>query len=400
MKIDVDVLKRKVEENTDNMVKFLRDLVALPSSSSEEKEVALRIKKEMEDCGFDEVFIDDYGSVIGRMGSGKPRILYDGHIDTVDVGDPSKWDFDPFKGKLENGFVWGRGASDNKAAPVVQIYGMKILREMIGDQIPGTVFVVGTVQEESCDGLALEQVIQNDRGGDIDCVGLGECTNCGIYRGHRGRIELALTTSGVSSHASAPERGENAIYKMSAIVKEIEQLNERLKKDEFLGKGTVAVTKIKSVSDSLNCVPYSCQVHIDRRLTEGETREIAIKEITDLPSFKDAKVEVLEFSDPSYTGKTLTTEKYYPSWTLPEDHAVVQSAANAYRNIFEENPVIDKWTFSTNGVSSMGKLGIPTIGFGPSEERFAHTTEDKCSVEHLKKACMFYAGLSLFMEKG
>ena len=399
MNIDVSILKEKVEENTPAMVQFLRDLIALPSSSGCEGDVARRIREEMEKIGFSSVTIDDYGSVIGRMGESEPRILYDGHIDTVDVANPAAWAFDPFKGKLEAGSVWGRGASDNKAAPVVQIYGLKILKELVKDRFPCTVFVVGSVQEEACDGLALGYVIKKLDPASLACVVLGECTGCGIYRGHRGRMEILVSASGKAAHASAPERGENAIYKMADIIRDIEVLNPKLKQDSFLGRGTVAVTKIECDTDSINCVPYACRIYIDRRLTKGEDKNLALSQIQNLPSIKDARVEILEFKDPSYTGMVLHKEKYYPTWVLAEDHPVVEKAAETYRTIFSREPRIDKWTFSTNGVASMGELGVPTIGFGPSEERFAHTNQDQCAIEDLKTACAFYAAFPFFMKK-
>jgi len=399
MNIDLPLLKEKVEQNTPAMVQFLRDLIALPSSSGREGDVARRIGEEMKKIGFQSVTIDDYGSVIGRMGDGEPRILYDGHIDTVDVANPAAWAFDPFKGKLERGSVWGRGASDNKAAPVVQIYGLKILKELTQDRLPCTVFVVGSVQEEACDGLALGYMIRKLGPASLACVVLGECTGCSIYRGHRGRMEILVSTSGKAAHASAPERGVNAIYKMADIVKDIQDLNPRLADDPFLGRGTIAVTKIECDTDSINCVPYACRIYLDRRLTQGEDKNLAVSQIQNLPSIKDARVEILEFKDPSYTGMVLQKEKYYPTWVLEEDHPVVKKAAETYRAVFAREPRIDKWTFSTNGVASMGELGVPTIGFGPSEERFAHTNQDQCSIEDLKTACAFYAAFPFFMKK-
>ncbi|MBN1901559.1 YgeY family selenium metabolism-linked hydrolase [Candidatus Sumerlaeota bacterium] len=389
------MIRNLVKENSQSMTNFLRDLIAIPSTSGNERQVAQRILLEMENLGFDEAYIDDYGSVIGRMGRGKPCLLYDGHIDTVDVADPSSWDFDPYRGKIQEGYIWGRGASDNKAAPVVQIYGLKILKEISGEAFPATVYVVGSVQEEACDGLALGHVIRQ-RGSDIiDGVVLGECTGCKIYRGHRGRMEIMVSTSGVSAHASAPERGENAIYNMAGVIREIEELNHRLKDDPFLGKGSIAVTKIECDTDSINCIPYGCRIYIDRRLTVGEDRESALREIRSLSSAKKADVKILRFNDPSYTGLALEQEKYYPTWVLPEDHALVHNAVKAYKNLFGTDPQIGRWTFSTNGVSSMGELGVPTIGFGPSLEEYAHSNQDRCSVEDLETACSFYAALPL-----
>jgi len=395
--LDFSLIRKKTKDESEKMVGFLRDLIALPSPSGCERDVALRIKEEMDRLGFDEAFIDDYGSVIGRIGKGSPCLVFDGHIDTVGVADPTAWSFDPFKGKVEDGFVYGRGASDNKAAPVVQIYGLNVLKELVGGNFPCTIYVVGSVQEEACDGLALGHAIQYSIKEKVDAVVLGECTGCAIYRGHRGRMEIMVSTAGISSHASAPERGDNAVYKMAPIIKEVESLNAKLKDDSFLGKGTIAVTKIECNTDSINCIPYACRIYLDRRLTAGEDRDLALQQIKELTSASDADVKVLRFTEPSYTGKVLDTEKYYPTWVLPEEHRLVQDARGAYLALFGCEPKIGKWTFSTNGVSSMGRLGIPTIGFGPGEERFAHTNQDKCSIEDLRTACAFYAALPAFV---
>lgn len=394
-----ELIKSLVQKEENNIVKFLRDLISIPSFSCGEAKVAQRIKKEMEKVGFDKVWIDDMGNVIGRIGKDAPGILYDGHIDTVGVKDKSAWSFDPFKGKVEKGTVYGRGASDNKAASTVQVYAGKILKKLGGDH--KTIYVIGTVQEEDCDGLAMKYALTHSLKGKIESVVMGECTNGRIYRGHRGRMEIIITTKGKSCHASDPSRGDNAIYKMAGVISEIEKLSPKLKDHDFLGKGTVAVTAIECKTDSYNCVPYECRIYLDRRLTYGETKTSAVNELKKLPSVKKAgaKVEVLKYDSPSYSGLKLEVDKYYPTWILKENHSLVKSAAAAYEKLFDKKPIIDKWTFSTNGVASMGELGIPTIGFGPSEERFAHTTDDKVTIAQLLEATAFYSMLPYVYKK-
>lgn len=208
-------------------------------------------------------------------------------------------------------------------------------------------------------------------------------------------MEMEIITSGISCHGSAPERGVNAIYKMADIVKDVEQLNNRLKDDLFLGKGTVTISEIRSTSPSLCAVADSATVHLDRRLTYGETIDSAVSEIKNLNSFKkhQAKVNVLDYDTPSYTGLTYRTKKYYPTWAMDENHPAVIKADMVYQKSFNQKPVIDKWTFSTNGVATAGMFGIPTIGFGPANEIYAHSPQDQCPIEHLTKAMMFYVGL-------
>ena len=386
-------IKQLAGEYTKDTAQFLRDMIAIPSISCEEEGVINRIKEEMTAIGFDEVTIDPMGNILGRIGSGKRIIAFDAHVDTVDVGDPGLWKVDPFKGKMENGVIYGRGASDMEGGMAAITYAGKILKE-IGIPEDVTVYVVGSVQEEDCDGLCWQYIVNEDKIRP-DLVVITEPTNLNIYRGHRGRMEMEVETKGISCHGSAPERGVNAIYRMAPIIKEIEELNERLHYDEFLGKGTVTISHIRSTAPSLCSVADGCTIHLDRRLTAGETDESALQEIRDLPSFRknEATVRVLEYNTPSYTGLKYPTRKYYPTWHFDEDHWTVKSAVRSYEKIFEQKPVVDKWTFSTNGVATAGMFGIPTIGFGPANEIYAHSPQDQCPVDHLTKAMMFYAAL-------
>ncbi len=374
-----------------DVVGFLRELIAIPSTSGNEKAMAERVVAEMKALGYTEAFIDPMGNAIGRVGDGASKVVLDAHMDTVGVGDRSAWPHDPFEGKSEDGIVFGRGASDNKGAVAAQVYAGKLMAERELDGADVTVYVVGTVMEEDCDGLALEYVLTDTLPG-VEAVVLGECTDLEVYRGHRGRMELVVTTRGESAHASAPERGRNAVTAMAPVVLEIDALNERLAHHDVLGKGTIAVSKIDCDTASLNAIPDRCRVFIDRRLTEGETRASAVKELEGVMAGK-GEVEVLTYSEPSHTGLVRTTEKYYPTWILDEDHPLVAAGVEAGARALGHEQRIGRWTFSTNGVASAGRLGIPTIGFGPSEEKWAHSVLDQCPVDHLVKSIAYYAAL-------
>lgn len=380
------------------IISFLRRLISIPSPSCGEGKVVEEIRRQMELSGFDEVWIDAIGNVIGRMGKGKHIVLYDSHVDTVGLGDPAAWDFDPYAGKVEEGILFGRGASDNKAATATQVYGGEILKR-IGIPEDITLYVIGTVQEEDCDGLALEYALKNSLPRLPDFVVLGECTDLDIYRGHRGRMEIQIQTRGVACHASAPERGVNAIYKMLPIIQGIEQLNRRLKEDPFLGKGSAAVTRIDCQTPSINAVPDNCTIYIDRRLTHGETLESALEEIGSLEGIQEAEVRLPEYMQKSHTGLTVSQPAYFPTWVLDEKHPLVKAGVSAAHAVRGESPGISRWVFSTNGVASMGKLGIPTIGFGPSSEKYAHTTQDQVPIRHLTIAAAFYALFPHFLSE-
>ncbi len=378
-----------------SLLQFLRDLCAIPSESGKEHDVARRIRLEMEKVGFDEIRIDGMGNVLGRIGSGSRIIAMDGHIDTVGVGDRAAWKWDPYLGKLEGGVFYARGASDQKGGMAGMVYGARIIKDLglAGDY---SLWITGTVQEEDCDGLCWQYILKE---GVLkpELVILTEPTNLAIYRGHRGRMEIGVTTHGVSCHGSAPERGKNAVYMMSGIIQQIEKLNERLATDDFLGKGTVTVTYIECTTPSVCAVPDRAYIHIDRRLTRGETKETAVAEVRDAVrrAGVEADVEVLRYKVPSYTNLVFETEKYYPTWTLDPSHPACRAAEGNYRALFGEEPRGGKWAFSTNGIATMGMMGVPTIGFGPGNEIHAHATSDQMPVDHLVRAAAFYAGFPL-----
>jgi putative selenium metabolism hydrolase len=391
-----DAILQGARRYQDDIVRFLRDLIAIPATSCQEGPVIRRIEAEMQKVGFDEIRVDGLGNILGRVGSGKRVIMMDSHTDTVGVGDPREWTFDPYRGKVEDGCVWGRGASDQRAGIACLVYAGKLIKDLeLGDDY--TVWMCGSVEEEDSDGIGWLYILRED-GIEPDGIVITEPTNLRVYRGHRGRMEIEVHVPGVSCHASAPERGVNPIYKATHIIQQVEALNERLKRDAFLGKGTIAVTDIRAMTPSQCAVPSSATFHLDRRLTAGETKESAVAEIKALPALRDATVEVLQYKVKSWTGLEYGMEKYYPTWVLEEGHPLVRSGVETYRTLFGAAPVVDKWVFSTNGVATMGIMQVPTIGFGPGEEDNAHSALERVPIEHLVKATAFYTAFPLVFQ--
>lgn len=396
-----DIAKR-AEQYTPDMVRFLRDMIAIPSESAQERDVIARARTELEACGFDEIKVDGMGNILGRVGSGKAVIALDAHLDTVGVGDASTWTRDPYQGELKDGIIYGRGAGDQEAGFAASVYGARIAKEL-GLLDGAQLWVTGTVMEEDCDGLCWQYILR-EKVLAPDVVVITEPTNLGVYRGHRGRMEIEIRTQGRSAHGSAPERGVNAVYKMAPIIAEIEQLNDRLKDtaDPFLGKGSCTIAAIRSTSPSLCAVADSATIHVDRRLTHGETWEGAVRQLEALESVKSAgaKVSVLDYAVPSYTGLTYPTKKYYPTWLYPEEHPAVRAGVQAAQSALGKQPVVGKWGFSTNGIATAGMFGVATIGFGPSNEIWAHSPDDQCPVNDLTLAARFYAAFpQAFLEQ-
>jgi len=343
----------------------------------------------MEENGADEVIIDGLGNVIGKMGNGPKVLAIDGHMDTVDVGNMNNWDFDPFSGEIKNGFVHGRGSVDQKGGVASMLISIKILKE-IGIPEHLTIYLVGSVMEEDCDGLCWKYIIEENKI-KPDVVIITEPTNLNIYRGQRGRMEIQISFQGISSHGSAPERGKNAIYLASEAALRIKELNNNLKHDDFLGKGSITISEIKSDSPSLCAVADYSQLHIDRRLTWGETKESAINELEKLLTGLDAIISIPNYEEEAFTGNRYGMEKYYPTWIMEENHPVILKGIEIYKELFNRNPEVDKWTFSTNGVTINGIYDIPIIGFGPGDEVMAHAPNEKIPVSDLQAASAFYA---------
>lgn len=391
--MDFKAIKLQAERYEKNMTKFLRDLIAIPGESCGEKGVINRIAEEMEMLGFDKIEIDGMGNILGYMGTGETLIGYDAHIDTVGLGELSNWDFDPYKGYETEEEIGGRGASDQLGGIVSATYGAKIMRDLglLSDKY--TVLVTGTVQEEDCDGLCWQYIYNEDKV-KPEFVVITEPTNGNIYRGQRGRMEIRVEVKGISCHGSAPERGDNAIYKMADILQEIRVLNDNLHYDEFLGKGTVTVSEIFFNSPSRCAVADMCAISLDRRLTDGETYQSALEEVRNLPFVKKYKAEVsmYKYERPSYTELVYPTDCYFPTWVIPEDAPATKAMVEAYKGMYGE-PKVDKWTFSTNGVSIMGRFGIPCIGFGPGKEEEAHAPNEKTWKADLVRCAAVYAAM-------
>ena len=400
MTIDFQKVMEKAEEYKPQISAFLRDMIAIPSESCDEEKLVQRIRQEMEAVGFDRVEIDPMGNILGYIGTGKHLLAMDAHIDTVGVGNPENWEHDPYKGYEDDKIIYGRGGSDQEGGMASMVYAGKIIKDL-GLENDYTLLVTGTVQEEDCDGLCWQYIIEESKIRPEFVVST-EPTSLGIYRGQRGRMEIKVSVDGISAHGSAPERGDNAIFKMAPILMELTQLHLRLKDDPFLGKGSLTVSEIFYTSPSRCAVADGCSISVDRRLTQGETWENALEEIRQLPSVQKArgKVTMYDYKKPSYTGLTYPTECYFPCWVLDEEHAACKTLVNSYKSLFSKDPVVDKWTFSTNGVSIMGRYGIPCIGFGPGAENQAHAPNEITWKKELVRAAAMYAVIPwLYVDK-
>ena len=383
------------QDQTD-LTTFLRDLVQIPSPSTEESAVAERIVAEMKRLGLRDVRMDCMGNVIGWMGAEDgPILMLNAHMDTVSVSDPETWTCQPFEAKIDNGVLYGLGACDMKSGLAAMIYGTKLLRDS-GVKLNGAIVVACVAQEEPCEGLG-SRVLVEEEGIRPDWVILGEPTNLDICRGQRGRLEMKVIVRGRSAHAANPELGENAIYTAARLVFGLELLANQLGDDDFLGPGSLAVTQITSSASSRNAVPDLCELIIDRRLTLGESETKALSEIQRVIAREGvrAELEVTEYQATSHTGFTCQAREFYPAWVIAEDHPLVAAAARAARAQLRRRPQITRWNFSTEGVYTAGVAGIPTVGFGPGDPHHAHTADEHVRLTDVYAAAEVYARLAV-----
>ena len=397
---DIQALSQAVEKHRDDIATFLREICAIPSMDSQLGEVGERVAQEMRRLKFDAVRFDKMGNILGRIGQGPTVIVYDSHIDTVGIGDPNAWEWDPFEGKVEDGVLYARGACDEKGSTPGMIYGIALGRDLgIISEDEFTLYYFGNM-EEWCDGIAPNSFVEVDPKVKPDFVVIGEPTKMQVYRGHKGRLELKMTARGKSAHAAANHLGDNAIYKMLPIIEAISRLEPQLGDHEFLGHGKITVTDMEIKTPSINAVPDECTIFIDRRMTFGETKADVRAQLEALipPDQKDQiTLEELFYDEPSYTGFVLPVDKYFPAWAFEDDHALVSAGQETRRAIGLPDAPSGKWGFSTNGIYWAGKAGIPSIGFAPGDELTAHTVEDSVPLEDVVKATEFYALLPAFL---
>jgi putative selenium metabolism hydrolase len=389
-------IKRRVEDQREDIIRFMREICAIPSMESQIGPVGERIQAEMRRLGYDEVRFDKMGNTIGRIGNGSKVLVYDSHIDTVGVGDIDDWKWDPFVGKVEEGILYARGACDEKGSTPGMVYGLAIARDL-GLLEDYTVYYFGNM-EEWCDGIGPNAFVEVDPKVRPDFVVIGEPTKMNVYRGHKGRIELKITALGRSAHAAVHYIGDNAVYKMASIINLVRELDRRFRfgmgRHPVLGNPSIAVTNAVARTNSLNAVPDQFTIYIDRRLTLNEPHDYVVDLIKGLiPDYlqNEILVEELFYDEPSYTGFVFPVNKYFPAWLQEETHPLVLAGQKTIQELWDTERPLGTWDFSTNGTYWAGKAGIPSIGFGPGDEKTAHTYIENVPLEDVVKATEFYA---------
>lgn len=375
------------QDMSQELLEFARDLVRIQSYTGQEEAVARFIAEKMNSLGYDEVKIDRYGNIVGRVGDGAKVILFDSHTDTVAVNDPDQWTQPPFSGAIQDGYLWGRGSVDMKSGLAASVYAAAIAKDQ-GLLAGKTVYVTCTVAEEDCDGEGLKAaLLENNLHPDYAVI--CEPSANLISTGHKGKAQIIIQTQGVSAHGSAPEKGVNAVYEMAEIIQRIAQTNLALSQKP--GRhGTLVLARISSTAVSLNAVPSACEVYLDRRLGVGETEQTIQTEMDRIIQGKNASWKLDIVQRQTWTGAEITYNPLAPAWEISLEHPLAQAFIAAYTETFGQPPQsYEYWDFSTNAIAAV-RLGIPTIGFGPGEHKLAHMRDEKCAVNQIFEACEVY----------
>lgn len=381
-------LRHAVEDRREDLIGFLREICAIPSMDSQIRACGERIAAEMEALGFDEVYWDKMGNIVGKIGQGDRILLYDSHIDTVGIGDPDEWQWDPFQGKIEDGVLYARGACDEKGSTPGMVHGLALARDL-GLLDGFTAFYFGNMEEWN-DGQAPHAFVQTE-GIKPDFVVIGEPTKMQIYRGHKGRVEFKIVAKGRSAHAASNYLGDNAIYKLLPIIERISHIEPDLGDHDFLGQGRITVTDMEVKTPSINAVPDEATIYVDRRITFGEEPQAELERLRAIIGRRDdIRAEILVYDEPSYTGFVFPLDKVYPAWAFEEDEPIVRAGCAAAEVLYGHVDT-GKWDFSTNGIYWAGKAGIPSIGFAPGNEIHAHTVLDQVPLEDVVRSTEWYA---------
>ena len=381
-------------EKVQEVIKVCQDIIRIPSYSGEEGPVVSKLEEIFKLYGFQEVIIDEYGSIIGKI-AGKhkgPKILMDAHIDTVVVPEPSKWQYDPFGGIIEKDRIYGRGTTDMKGALAAMIVAASHFSKELEYDFSGEIYVAGVVHEECFEGIAARSISKRIQ---PDYVIIGEASELNVKCGQRGRAEVVVKTYGKPAHSANPEKGINAVYKMTQLIPAINALTCPV--HPILGKGILELTDIISTPyPGASVVPDQCKVTYDRRLLVGETKEevlapiqAVIEEIQKRDESFKGSVSYALGEEKCHTGGTISGERFFPGWLFDEEDDFIQAALKGAKTV-KEDAFVTQYSFCTNGSHYAGEAGIKTLGFGPSRENLAHTIDEYIEVEQLVGACKGY----------
>jgi putative selenium metabolism hydrolase len=379
------------------LVGFAQTLARTPSQSGTEQAAVELTAETFRELGFDEVEVDPVGNAIGIMGSGDgPRLLIDGHIDSIPLHSIDSWSVDPFGGEIVGSNLYGLGICDQKGSIAAAAYGLAAARRR-APRFAGTVALVASVCEEDIEGAALAPFVQRFR---PDFAVTSEPNDTRLCIGQKGRAKIELRVRGRASHAGHAGRGVNAAEALALVIGEVRNLGHPV--HDRLGRRLITCIDIASSPyPSVSTVPAEAMARFDCRFLPGETADSlrqtlsqcvdrALVSWTERPEVTIGLVQA-EFS--TWTGSPFSLPEFEPAWWTDEDSPLVQAATVGLTSVgIDATPT--HYSFCTNGSYLAGEAGIPTIGFGVGLEQMAHQVDECISLDSLRSGAQGFAALA------
>lgn len=375
------------EARRQQVLDVCQSLVRIPGYAGDEAAVIQKTREWMIELGYESIRVDECGNLTGELTGGDgPTVMYDSHVDTVPEGDPTAWTYAPFGGNVSDGRIYGRGTTDMRGALAASLVGLAAARN--DGKLRGRALVAATVGEEHIEGLAMGRVVEHYR---PDLVIICEASELRLNTAQRGRAEINISTLGKSAHASSPHIGVNALRHMARLIAALDRLQPP--QDSQLGAGILEPTSvISSPYPNVSVIPWRCDARYDRRLLVGETVEDVLEPIraiiAELAAMDDdfaAEAAIVPGTFTCYTGQTLQQDTFAPAWRMDEDSDWVRAARAALGDV-----ALGHYSFCTNGSYSLGRAGIPTLGYGPGHEQQAHVTDEYLELDQLFGATAGY----------
>lgn len=395
-----------VLELKQDIIEFTQEMIRIPSYTGDEEALARSILAKLNAWGIDDAFIDGIGNVVGVVYGHQPGpgIMLNGHLDVVPPGDLENWKaFDPFGGEIDaEGNIRGRGASDLKGGLAAQLFALKLVQDLkqTGTTINGNLIFSAVVNEESATMFGMEYLMHQtlaEKDLDCDLVFLCEPSGLDVILGHKGKVELVVTTKGRTAHSSNPKAGRNALQKMVPVLDAIfNEMSADIDSHPLLGDSSVTVTNLICRPGTLSIIPDECEISVDRRYLPGQRIEDLLEEFKTVfrrieardPHFQ-ATVATRQFTEKSYTGYEKKVQKFHPPWITDDNHDFVRQTLSALEGI-GQNPSTGYWHFGTDGSMSAGLMGIPTIGYSGAREQYAHTADEQINIDMLVRSVEGY----------
>jgi acetylornithine deacetylase len=302
-------------------------------------------------------------------------VLFDVHMDTVPVDGMT---IAPFEPRIEGGRLYGRGSCDVKGSMAAMIGAVARLAR---EKPPGAASVVlaFTVDEEythrGSSALAADHP-------PVDLAIVAEPTGLDLVTTHKGAVRWKIVTHGVAGHSSAPERGDNAIYRMAKVVSALEELARELRlalPDAMLGPPSLSVGRIDG-GQSVNIIPDRCEIEIDRRLIPGEGPDEAPTRVAESLRDRLGSLDHIEFLPPWVRMPALVPG------VGPE---MMAHLARSIERVTGREPAIKGVPFGTDA-GPLGRAGVPCVVLGPGDIAQAHTKDEWVAVDEVLKAAEVY----------